>query len=51
MQPPLAALPGNQLRGEPGVIPTGGTLANAVMQGRMDVLEELRLLKDQVHPL
>ncbi|KAJ6510922.1 hypothetical protein C8R45DRAFT_965573 [Mycena sanguinolenta] len=32
----------------PGVVPTGGALANAATQGGMDALEELRLLKDQV---
>ncbi|KAF7329227.1 hypothetical protein MKEN_00183400 [Mycena kentingensis (nom. inval.)] len=32
----------------PGVVPTNGALANAVTQGGMDALEELRLLKDQV---
>ncbi|KAJ7718145.1 hypothetical protein B0H16DRAFT_1897710 [Mycena metata] len=32
----------------PGVVPTGGALGSAATQGGMDVLEELRLLKDKV---
>ncbi|KAF7340757.1 hypothetical protein MSAN_02104200 [Mycena sanguinolenta] len=34
-----------------GIVPAGGALANAVTQGGMDALEELRLLKDQVRSI
>ncbi|KAF7333366.1 hypothetical protein MVEN_02352200 [Mycena venus] len=40
--------PGLDYAESPGVVPTGGALANAATQGGMDALEELRLLKDQV---
>jgi osomolarity two-component system sensor histidine kinase NIK1 len=40
--------PGIDYAESPGVVPTGGALANAATQGGMDALEELRLLKDQV---